>query len=83
MAQHRAPKTTHRTRTILLGIGVFLTCMWAIGHAQQAQAPAMATDTLYVCTSEDGSDPDQAFPCLWEAQAQGNGQGMSYVLTGQ
>jgi hypothetical protein len=55
--------------------------MWAIGHAQQAQAPAMATDTLYVCTSEDGSDPDQAFPCLWEAQAQGNGTGTSFVLT--
>lgn len=37
MAQHRAARTTHRTRNILLGIGAFLACMYAIGHAQQAQ----------------------------------------------
>jgi len=41
----------------------------------------MATDTLYVCTEEDGSEPGQPFPCLWEAPLHGNHTGMSYVLT--
>lgn len=37
-----------------------------------------ATDTLYVCTEEDGSAPGQMFPCLWDA----HGQGTTYILDG-
>jgi hypothetical protein len=40
----------------------------------------MATDSLYVCTEEDGSGPGQPFPCLWEASLHGNGKGDTYVL---
>lgn len=32
------------------------------------------------CTIEDGSLPGQIFPCLWDAQASGNGLGYSFVL---
>jgi len=79
--KHRAPKRTHRVRTALLVVCAFLGVMWALGH--HAQQQEMATDTLYVCTEEDGSTPGQAFPCLWEAPTQGNKQGTSYVLTSQ
>jgi hypothetical protein len=41
----------------------------------------MATDTLYVCTEEDGSAPGQPFPCLWQGSAEGNTEGTTYVLT--
>ena len=33
------------------------------------------------CMAEDGSTPGQAFPCMWDAQAMGNGQGISYTLS--
>lgn len=60
----------------------------ALGNAAFEQGNYVRLDcvddghiTLHVCTSEDGSAPGQEFPCLWDAQAQGNGQGTSYVLT--
>lgn len=45
--------------------------------ATVAPAPAPA---LPECTSEDGSDPGQAFPCVWDASTRGNGQGRSFTL---
>jgi hypothetical protein len=38
--------------------------------------------TLPACLQEDGSTPGQEFPCRWDATAQGNGAGKSYVLPG-
>lgn len=43
------------------------------GHAMAA--------TLAPCSTEDGSTPGQAFPCVWDAATHGNGHGLSYVLT--
>ena len=77
--KHRAPaQHTHRVRSTLLVVGAFLGLMWALGHHAQ-----QATDTMAVCTEEDGSTPGQAFPCVWDAHTQGNGQGMTYVLTSE
>lgn len=39
-------------------------------------------NTLTPCTSEDGSTQGQTFPCMWDAQTQGNGQGKSFVIDG-
>lgn len=36
--------------------------------------------TLPACTIEDGSLPGQAFPCYWDAAANGNGIGTSFVM---
>lgn len=36
--------------------------------------------TLPACTQEDGSDPGQVLPCVWDSTAHGNGHGDSYVL---
>jgi len=53
-----------------------------------ADCAAMGTDAAYVkyvgpalplCAFEDGSG--SALPCLWNARVQGNGRGMSYVVT--
>ena len=32
------------------------------------------------CSQEDGSSPNQQFPCAWDATTQGNGRGTSYIL---
>lgn len=32
------------------------------------------------CTEEDGSLPGQTFPCVWDAEQTGNGEGCSFVL---
>jgi hypothetical protein len=45
-------------------------------------APADAPAPMAPCLSEDGSDPGQSFPCVWDAAHRGNGQGTSFVLTG-
>lgn len=37
--------------------------------------------TMAACTAKDGSTPGQEFPCRWDAAAQGNGQGQSFILT--
>jgi hypothetical protein len=42
---------------------------------QASPAPAYAS-----CQEEDGSTPNQQFPCYWDAQTQGNHTGSSYVL---
>jgi hypothetical protein len=39
----------------------------------------MPTDWA-LCTIEDASAPDQVFPCMWDAQREGNGQGCSFVM---
>ena len=74
--KHRAARSTHRVRITLLCVAGFLALMWVIGHHAEQARPTMA-----VCTAEDGSTPGQAFPCVWDASTQGNGHGMSYVLT--
>lgn len=35
---------------------------------------------LPACTTEDGSDPAQTFPCQWDATTAGNGVGRSFVM---
>ena len=50
---------------------------------RRADGPSwpMATDTVPLCTEEDGSAPGQPFPCLWDGPTMGNGNGEIYVLT--
>lgn len=43
--------------------------------------PPIDLSTLPICTQEDGSDPGQVLPCHWDANVQGNGQGLSFTLT--
>jgi hypothetical protein len=33
-----------------------------------------------LCTIEDASMPGQEFPCMWNAQTQGNGEGCSFIV---
>lgn len=47
-----------------------------------APAPVAAPAPMAPCLSEDGSDPGQSFPCVWDAAHRGNGRGTSFVLTG-
>jgi hypothetical protein len=35
---------------------------------------------LPACTTEDGSAPDQVFPCGWDAATVGNHEGTSFVM---
>lgn len=50
-------------------------------RSEGATMSAIVTD-LPACTEEDGSYAGQQFPCVWDAAAHGNGEGISYVLTG-
>lgn len=38
-------------------------------------------NSIAACQEEDGSTPGQEFPCLWNAEAQGNRMGYSFFLT--
>lgn len=42
--------------------------------------PGTPAPAYVLCTSEDASDPGQAFPCYWPGDAAGNGRGDSFVM---
>lgn len=67
---------------VLAALAVVLTGLTGAGVAHAAHTTGGAPAPAYaVCDLEDGSGPDQAFPCYWDATRQGNGLGESYVLT--
>lgn len=54
---------------------------WIVTGISNDRAKAKAAVPLYAaCQEEDGSTPGQVFPCLWDAQKAGNGQGQSFIL---
>ncbi len=68
--------------SILAVFTVFLSAA-TVAHAAATPAPVSVPVPVPVpCTSEDGSDPGQAFPCRWDATLQGNGRGTSFRLAG-
>ena len=63
----------------ILAVFAVFTGAATVAHAAATPAPVSAP---VPCTSEDGSDPGQAFPCRWDATLQGNGRGTSFQLDG-
>lgn len=66
---------------ILAALAIVLTGLTGAGVAHAAHVTGGHPAPAYTaCTSEDGSDVGQAFPCYWDAAHSGNGRGESYVL---
>jgi hypothetical protein len=65
--------------SFVLVAGIFLMAWDAVSNVREYLNPTDHTDYA-TCLYEDGSAPNQSFPCYWDASLQGNGLGQSFVL---
>lgn len=67
-------------RRVMVAAAIAATVVSTAACSNPAAVAGHPAPAYAACTQEDGSSPGQAFPCMWDASTQGNGQGTSFVL---
>jgi len=75
------PRRVVAVLAVILALGALVAAhvaLWPHGQASQASAAICGTDAE--CESVPPCSPDEAWPwpCVWDAQSMGNGEGQSY-----
>lgn len=66
--------------TVVLAVGVVCIVLTTVAHAAPTPAQSSHVRTLPACPTDEGADGQANRGCVWDARAQGNGQGRSFVI---